>query len=562
MELSSSIGSLPEVMRKKSAEATPTKAPNAVPKAKQCGFLGARGACVKLWGSCPYHPSQKKAGGDAHLPVRAEPLNGAFSPEEKAEPAKPKPKEESKEEEEESDLESFSEAEDPCEICGEHNRPHEMLECDGCSKGFHMFCLTPPMTKIPDNDWFCSDCVRSNASVEKGDQIDAETMVPVPPTPTKKEEEEEEEEAEAATEEASVKEEAAEESQAVMEEVPVKTEDEPMEEEEEEEEEVIPSKLTEEVNEMEGSDAVVALMTSEEPPPVLSEPPPGPAPGKGKSLVTTELGWDYQTQLTARIVTDVYIHWLKRVVRLGRPLMKLGDARMCDWLLEASDGTIYYEEPIPRPMDHDREEVEAKKRDVAAGKKKLVPPPVSVEDEEDEEMGFANQITSINPTGAPICGVLSKRNNPCGQPKATCRYHGPLEFRYKTGDGPLRPAAMVQPKKKNPGFLGGLVNDDEFLNDDDDEAEEEDWLQDDDEEDLYEAFGSELFQQARREESPGVLEEEEEEEEEIEELQNIDVERAATNKFLQNLERFQMTFGHKNMPNVIYMHDDYELLLQ
>ena len=286
------------------------------------------------------------------------------------------------------------------------------------------------------------------------------------------------------------------------------------------------------------------------------------APGKGKGPVIGGLGqgeWEYQTQLTARIVTDVYIHWLKKVLKLGRPLMRLGDERMVEWLYETSEGTIYHEEPLVRPMEHDRDDVEAKKRDVAAGKKKVAPPPPILLQPEVEEK-FCNPITSINPTGGPICGVLSKRNNPCGQPKATCRYHGPLEFRYKTGDGPLKPGpGMQQPPKRgrppsNPDFLGGFIDDGEFLNDEEDMGE---WGQEEDELDLFQAFGEQLYQESYAEVSPTVPEEEEEEEQMV----DSDDERAATNKFLENLERFQMNFGHKSMPNVIYMHDNYELLL-
>ena len=34
----------------------------------------------------------------------------------------------------------------------------EMLLCDGCDRGFHMSCLTPPLKNVPVGDWFCKDC--------------------------------------------------------------------------------------------------------------------------------------------------------------------------------------------------------------------------------------------------------------------------------------------------------------------------------------------------------------------------------------------------------------------
>ena len=30
-----------------------------------------------------------------------------------------------------------------------------MLVCDVCDKGFHTFCLTPVITRVPPNGWRC-----------------------------------------------------------------------------------------------------------------------------------------------------------------------------------------------------------------------------------------------------------------------------------------------------------------------------------------------------------------------------------------------------------------------
>ena len=45
-----------------------------------------------------------------------------------------------------------------CEVCGSGDREDEVLLCDGCDCGFHIFCLKPPLKKIPDGDWFCQKC--------------------------------------------------------------------------------------------------------------------------------------------------------------------------------------------------------------------------------------------------------------------------------------------------------------------------------------------------------------------------------------------------------------------
>lgn len=33
-----------------------------------------------------------------------------------------------------------------------------LLLCDGCDAEYHIYCLEPPLEKIPDGSWFCSIC--------------------------------------------------------------------------------------------------------------------------------------------------------------------------------------------------------------------------------------------------------------------------------------------------------------------------------------------------------------------------------------------------------------------
>ncbi|KIK29056.1 hypothetical protein PISMIDRAFT_516418 [Pisolithus microcarpus 441] len=49
--------------------------------------------------------------------------------------------------------------EQSCEICQKKNYEDQMLLCDGCDCGFHMFCLDPPLTSIPRGKWFCHTCL-------------------------------------------------------------------------------------------------------------------------------------------------------------------------------------------------------------------------------------------------------------------------------------------------------------------------------------------------------------------------------------------------------------------
>lgn len=42
-----------------------------------------------------------------------------------------------------------------CNICRGMDDGSNMLECDNCLEGFHMYCLNPPLTTIPDDKWYC-----------------------------------------------------------------------------------------------------------------------------------------------------------------------------------------------------------------------------------------------------------------------------------------------------------------------------------------------------------------------------------------------------------------------
>lgn len=55
--------------------------------------------------------------------------------------------------------EEVSDYEDACcQKCGSGDFPAEMLLCDKCDKGFHLFCLTPIIVSVPKGSWFCSRC--------------------------------------------------------------------------------------------------------------------------------------------------------------------------------------------------------------------------------------------------------------------------------------------------------------------------------------------------------------------------------------------------------------------
>lgn len=99
-----------------------------------------------------------------------------------------------------------------CRICRRKGDAEKMLLCDGCDRGHHMYCLKPPMTKVPSGDWFCSNCQpkqsqssprknRRRTFSEVSDEEEAEESLKLQETIEEASEEDEEEEAEESEEE-------------------------------------------------------------------------------------------------------------------------------------------------------------------------------------------------------------------------------------------------------------------------------------------------------------------------------------------------------------------------
>ncbi len=45
-----------------------------------------------------------------------------------------------------------------CVVCNRMDDDENMLLCDGCDDGYHIYCCTPKLREIPDGDWFCEEC--------------------------------------------------------------------------------------------------------------------------------------------------------------------------------------------------------------------------------------------------------------------------------------------------------------------------------------------------------------------------------------------------------------------
>ncbi|KAL3052723.1 zinc finger protein DPF3 isoform X1 [Trematomus bernacchii] len=46
-----------------------------------------------------------------------------------------------------------------CSLCGTSENDDQLLFCDDCDRGYHMYCLKPPMTKPPEGSWSCHVCL-------------------------------------------------------------------------------------------------------------------------------------------------------------------------------------------------------------------------------------------------------------------------------------------------------------------------------------------------------------------------------------------------------------------
>ena len=53
-----------------------------------------------------------------------------------------------------------------CEVGELISDGHVMLLCDSCSRGWHTYCLTPPLASVPKGDWLCPECTRAGVNLD------------------------------------------------------------------------------------------------------------------------------------------------------------------------------------------------------------------------------------------------------------------------------------------------------------------------------------------------------------------------------------------------------------
>ncbi|WCJ26280.1 Lysine-specific demethylase 5D [Euphorbia peplus] len=61
-----------------------------------------------------------------------------------------------------SPVEKEEEFDQICEQCKSGLHGELMLLCDRCNKGWHIYCLSPPLKQIPPGNWYCFECLNSD----------------------------------------------------------------------------------------------------------------------------------------------------------------------------------------------------------------------------------------------------------------------------------------------------------------------------------------------------------------------------------------------------------------
>ncbi|XP_074649897.1 zinc finger protein ubi-d4-like [Tubulanus polymorphus] len=46
-----------------------------------------------------------------------------------------------------------------CGLCGTSDNDDQLLFCDDCDRGYHMYCLDPPLSEPPEGSWSCHLCI-------------------------------------------------------------------------------------------------------------------------------------------------------------------------------------------------------------------------------------------------------------------------------------------------------------------------------------------------------------------------------------------------------------------
>lgn len=70
------------------------------------------------------------------------------------------------------------------DYCFECKGMGRLLCCETCEKSFHLQCLKPPLTEVPEGDWHCRECISKGIGIplkNKEDDIETEKIEKIQP---------------------------------------------------------------------------------------------------------------------------------------------------------------------------------------------------------------------------------------------------------------------------------------------------------------------------------------------------------------------------------------------
>ncbi|KAK4842027.1 hypothetical protein QYF36_014509 [Acer negundo] len=58
-----------------------------------------------------------------------------------------------------------------CKVCGIDKDDDNVLLCDTCDSGYHTYCLTPPLSRVPEGNWYCPSCYTGHCNSQYNSQV-------------------------------------------------------------------------------------------------------------------------------------------------------------------------------------------------------------------------------------------------------------------------------------------------------------------------------------------------------------------------------------------------------